>query len=235
MSDFWRILRIQLLAGSWPRIHQLREGFCIQNSPFPWGQDCWPWCSCTFGHSRFLLERVELRFNRKSNFLFLSLKPQNHFFQDIAMAIHLVFLCLWSLQEAHTSLAQNWAVCVWGLPRMPASVSMVPEATAAEKRPPFHPAVGSDVVKDPHYLDFFQGKIGILSEAYVFLLLSKAETMKCLESHSYMIKYSKQTQKIRQIIHLCPIYPMYPPHMFKTHYYFNLPVLILTFIFTLGD
>ena len=49
----------------------------------------------------------------------------------------------------------------------------------------------SDVVKDPHYLDFFQGKIGILSEAYVFLLLSKGETMKYLDSHSYMIKYSK--------------------------------------------
>lgn len=104
---YWEYSYLQV---SWPRIHQRREGFCIQNSPFPWGQDCWPWCSCTFGHSQFLLERVELRFKRKSNFLFLSLKPQNCFFQDIGRAIHLVFLCLWSLQEAHTS-GTNRAVC----------------------------------------------------------------------------------------------------------------------------
>ena len=41
-------------------------------------------------------------------------------------------------------------------------------------------------------------KIGIVPEAYIFLLLSKARTMKYLESHSYMMKYSKQTQKIRE-------------------------------------
>lgn len=57
----------------------------------------------------------------------------------------------------------------------------------------------SDVIRDPHYLGFRQEKkIGILPEAYIFLLLSKGRTMKYLESHSYMMKYSKQTQNIRE-------------------------------------
>ena len=83
---------------------------------------------------------------------------------------------------------------------MPASVSTVPEALALEKKAPISACCSVRCDQRPTLSGFLSGKkkIGFLPEAYIFLLLSKARTMKYLESHSYMMKYSKQTQNIRE-------------------------------------
>ena len=152
------------------------------------------------------------------------------------MAIHLVFPCLWSLQEAHTPLAQNG--CVLGPPCMPASVSTVPEAMALEKRAPISSCCRVRCAQRPTLSGFPLGKkkVGILPQAYIFLLLSKARTMKYLESHSYMMKYSKQTQKIRETNNTpMPNIPNVPTPYVQNTLQFRLANPHLTFIFTLGD
>lgn len=60
--------------------------------------------------------------------------------------------------------------------------------------------------------------------------------MKYLESHSYMMKYSKQTQKIRETNNTpMPNIPNVPTPYVQNTLQFRLANPHLTFIFTLGD
>lgn len=100
---------------SWPNISQLGKDFWIQNSPFPWGQDCWG-LVCTYcllwSESLFTLKKEQGWDSRgKLISCFCPPKPENLFFRIYTWPFTCFPLVSEDLQEANKSLAQNWVVC----------------------------------------------------------------------------------------------------------------------------
>lgn len=113
-GSYWEYNHSQV---SWPSISQLGKDFWIQNSPFPWGQDCWG-LVCTYcllwSESLFTWKKEiqGLRFKRKINFLLLFPPNLKTYFSGYTHGHSpCVPLVSEDLQEANKSLAQNWVVC----------------------------------------------------------------------------------------------------------------------------